>query len=84
MVVVFAWFEYDLDRHALHDFDIIASRVFWRQEAEFGPRGGCNAIDMTLVLAAAAVRIDFDLHTLSDAHLLELRLFEIRRDPHIV
>ena len=84
MIAVFAGFENDFHRHALDNFDIIAGRVFRRQKAELRTRGGRNAVDMAFVLAAASVSIYFNLHTLADAHLFELGLFEIRRDPDIV
>ena len=38
--------EYDLDRYALHDLDVIAGRILRRQQAERGAAAGLNAVDV--------------------------------------
>ena len=38
--------EHDLDRHALHDLDVIAGGVFRRQQAEGGAAAGLDTVDM--------------------------------------
>ena len=34
----------DLDRHPLNDLDVVAGRVFGRQQAEPGPRSGLGHV----------------------------------------
>ena len=43
--------EHDLDRYALHDLDVIAGRVFGRQQAERGAAAGLDAVDVTMEIA---------------------------------
>jgi hypothetical protein len=69
--------EHDLHGHALHDLHEVAGGVLGRQQAEARSGRGGNAVDLAVELLAA-VGIDVHLHPLADAHVLELRLLEVR------
>ncbi len=74
--------EHNFYRHALHDFDEIAGRVFRRQQAETRAAAGLNAVDVA-VQSARGIRVHFHLCRLPGAHVSELCFLEIRRDPNV-
>ena len=60
MVRIFTWVEANPDRQSLHDLDVIAGRVFGRQQTvEFAGRAG-QAFDITLVVESGCVDMNGD------------------------
>ena len=72
--------ERDLDRHALHDFDEVAGRVFRRQQTETRAAPGLDAIDVA-AQRARRIGVDFHFRRLPRPHVSELRFLEIRGHP---
>src|ERR1700675_4829205 len=81
MPLVLARLEHDLHRYALHNFDVVAGSVFGWQQAEARSTSAGDRIDMPFV--GLASRIDRDLSRQPRLHLLELRLFEVSRNPQV-
>src|SRR5215468_9406988 len=75
--------QHDLDRHALHHLDEVPSRVFRRQQREPGAGGAGDAVDFAGEFLAAD-RVDLHGRPLARTHVLQLRLLEVRDDPHLV
>src|SRR5258705_2335864 len=69
------------DRHTLHDLREVAGRVVRREQRELGAGRRADALHLAL-RRHAAVRVDLDLDVLADAQVVQLRLLEVRRDPH--
>src|ERR1700684_2520512 len=82
MVAVFALFQHDLDRDALNDFYVVASRVFRREQAEDRAGGTGNAVNVTFVSSVVGIARDLDF--VRWPHVLQLRFFEDRGDPHLI
>src|ERR1051325_7991894 len=82
MVRVLAFIKADAHRNSLHNLHVISRRVLRWQQAEARTRRGANGFHVAVILAA--VRIDFDLCTLSNAHVFELCLFEVCRYPDVI
>ncbi len=80
---VLALLEHDLHRHALHDFDVVAGRVFRRQQAEARAGGGGDAVHVPLELAAPYASTSI-VARWPGSHVAQLRLLEIGRDPDVV
>src|SRR6188472_2300842 len=68
--------EHDLHRHALDDLDVVPGRVFRREQAEAGPGGGGQAVDLALEDSPAEC-VHLDGGPLAVAHLGELGLLEV-------
>src|SRR5882724_1302924 len=74
--------EHDLHRNPLHNLHVISRRVFRRQQTQHCARRPCNRVHMPV--QRFSVRIHFYFRFLSRLHLLQLRLFEIRRHPNVL
>src|SRR5271156_16963 len=82
MVQILARVEANSHRQSLHDLNVVAGSVFWRQQAvELARRAG-NSFDVAVVIAPCS--IDVNLDGLSGTHLPQLGLAEISGDPDIV
>ena len=79
---ILAGVQRDLHRHALHHLDEVAAGVLGREQAEAGPGGRGDAVDVPV--EGVVVGVDHDAHVLPGPHLLELCLLEIRRHPDVV
>src|SRR5437016_158012 len=73
----------DADRHALDNLHEVAGRVFRWQQAEARSGRRREALDVRLEVMAA-VGINFNHGGLSRTHVFQLRLLEIRGDPHFL
>ena len=73
----------DLDRHALDDLDVVAGRVFGRQQREGRAGAGLDAIEMA-VEVAFRVGVDLQVDRLPRPHAVELRLLVVRHHPDLV
>ena len=76
--------ERDAHRHALHDLDPVAGRILRRQEREGRTGTGAEAGDRAVEEQARAVQVGGESHRLANPHALELRLLEVRIDPHLI
>src|SRR5271156_3954849 len=82
MVRVLARVEANPHRQALNDLDIVAGRVFGRQQAvELARRAGYT-LDVAVVVAPCS--IDVNLDGLAATHLTQLRLAEVSGGPDII
>src|SRR5262249_7233777 len=68
------------DGNALHDLGEVAARVVRREQREARSGGARHALHVALELHAG-VGVDRELDGLARAHVPDLRLFEVRRDP---
>ena len=73
--------EDDLDRHALHDLDIVAGGIFRRQQCKGLTCAALNGIHVTLGVSCRA-GIDADRDSLPGPNQVELCLLVIGRHPH--
>src|SRR5262249_19811790 len=73
----------DLDRHALHDLDVVAGGVLGRQQRERGAGSRLNAVDVTAD-GALRIGVDVERHRLSRPHAVELNLLEVGCDPDLI
>ena len=74
--------DHNFDRHALHDLDPVAGRIFRRQQRERRAGAHADRIDVALI-GVAGINVGDDLRLLADAHVGELGLLEIRHDVEI-
>src|SRR5215469_15589377 len=82
MILVLAGIDIDAHRNALHDFHVIAGRIFRREQAETGARSPPYALHFSVVLAA--ISIHAERHLLPRLHAAQLGFFEIGSHPKIV
>src|SRR5579859_3316903 len=82
MIVIFARLQDNPHRNALYDFYVITAGILRWQQAEARASGAAERIDVAAIVAPGSVRPKG--HALSGLHLLQLRLFEIGRDPDVV
>src|ERR1700722_10350414 len=68
--------------HPLHNFHIVPSGVFRRQQAEHRACAGTHVSYMRFPSPAVGVHFNFD--GLSRPHVGKLRFLKVRRDPDIV
>jgi hypothetical protein len=76
--------ECDAHRHALHDLDPVAGRVLRRHGGKRAAGTGFLAGHAAVKHDVGAVHVRRHGHRLADAHVLQLRLFQVGRDPHLV
>src|ERR1700735_516053 len=82
MVRILTRVEANPHRQSLHDLDVVAGRVFGRQQTiEFASRPG-QAFDVAVVVASGS--IDVNRYGLAAMHLVQLRLAKVSGDPDIV
>src|SRR5262249_42874729 len=82
-VIIRRFGEDNLKRHALHDFDAIARRIFRGQETEGGPAARLNAVHFARE-GFARIGVNFDFDGLPRTHPRQLRLFEIGGDIKLI
>ena len=78
------WIERNPDRNALNDLDPIPRGVLRRQQRKRRSRARAESRYFPVVLDLAAIKVRRQRDGLTDAHRRQLRLFEIRVDPHLV
>src|SRR5262249_40195531 len=74
--------ELDAHRHALRDLREVAACVVGRQHREPRASTGLDAVD-DAGQRVAVVRVDRHAHLLAELDVRELRLLEVRDDPHL-
>src|SRR5438132_8482891 len=74
----------ELNAHgnALHDFHVIAGRIFRRKETRF--RSGRATDGRHVSLPIPVERVDVNVDCLPEAHASKLRLLEVRCDPETI
>jgi hypothetical protein len=82
MISVFAGSKIDANRNSLHHFDVIASGVLGRDEAETLSRSRIETTDIAAVGSSAGVNINVDW--LTGAHTPKLCLSKVGGDPDII
>src|SRR5216684_1768423 len=82
MVGVLVSRQADPNRQTLHDFHVIAGRVFWRKETVLLAARSGESFDVAAVVAAG--RIDVNRYRLASPDLAQLRFLEVSGDPDIV
>ena len=70
----------ELHRHALDDLDVVASRVLGGQKTKGGSAARLDAVHVAS--KTSGVGVDANFGGLAWAHVGELSLTEIRRDPY--
>src|SRR5579872_3097376 len=81
MVRILARVKIDADGNPLYHLDVISRGVLGRQQAEPRPTGAPDARHVTVILAIIGIYAEHDL--LARLHMLQLRLFEVGRDPDV-
>ena len=82
MIVVGTGVEHNLDRHALHDFHIVARSILRRQQAEACAAGASDAVDLAVVLAS--IGIDLNGDALARLHVAQLGFLEVGGNPDVI
>src|SRR6516164_940363 len=72
--------ENNLHGNPLHDFYEVASRIFWRQQAQHRARGPGDRVHVAA--EGLAIGIHFHFRLLPRLHVLQLCLPEVRGHPH--
>ena len=75
--------EHDLDRHPLHDLDVVAGRVLRRQQREGGAAAGLEALHLAAE-DMAGICVDIDVDRIADPHLADLGFLVIGGDPDLI
>ena len=73
--------EKNFHRHALDDFDVIAGRVFRRQQAECRAAASLNAVHVRA--QRFAERVNLHERRLAGLHFFQLRFLKVRHDPDV-
>ena len=79
---VLARLEPDSHGQTLYDFHVITGCIFRRKQAEPRSSGAAQRINVAAVAAPGCIGADG--YRLSRLHFLQLRLFEISRDPEVI
>src|SRR5208282_1725828 len=74
--------ENDLYRNPLHNFHVVSGGIFRRKQAEERP--GCSRDAVHMAFQSPPRGIDMNLRSLSNLHVLQLRLFKIGGHPHFI